>query len=50
MIDGGAFDLVVQVRPHRLLGPLEYRRLLVSLVGRARAELAKRGGAGDVQT
>ncbi len=40
---GGGFDVVIQVRPHRVLGLVEYGRLLEMLVLRARDEIAKRG-------
>jgi ribonuclease P protein component len=37
----GAFDLVVQVRPHRPIPMAEYRSLLAALVGRASDALAR---------
>lgn len=43
----GAFDLVIQVRPHRVLGRADYEHLLERLVGKACAELARRGEKGE---
>lgn len=37
--DGGAYDIVVTVRPHRPLRLAEYRSRLVELVGRAHRDL-----------
>jgi ribonuclease P protein component len=41
----GSLDLVVAVRPHRLLPLPQYRKMLVDLVREAAAEWAKRKGA-----
>ena len=41
-MEAGAFDLVIQVRPHRVLGRADYEHLLERLVDRACAELTRR--------
>ncbi|HZW09455.1 MAG TPA: ribonuclease P protein component [Phycisphaerales bacterium] len=46
-LPGGAYDVVVSTRPHRLLALAEYQRLLVDLVARAHRDRPAHQNQGD---